>query len=151
MHFYVNLQTISNLEAQVSTLHDEFQQAHEQHKQKLAEMALLQEEERQKAIHAKEASMQQLRSDMERMTNDLKKSHQQEMDANLEKVNRGRDMAEFCCSGVEEKLSIFIYFFLIQNEVSRICAQPHQSAAAAGTWDINSFNPKWLPSLPHSM
>uniref|UniRef100_A0A3B5M0X0 Centrosomal protein 112 n=1 Tax=Xiphophorus couchianus TaxID=32473 RepID=A0A3B5M0X0_9TELE len=78
-------QTVSDLEAQVSTLHDELQQAHEQHKQKLAEMVLLQEEERQKATHAKEAAMQQLRSDMERMANDLKKSHQQEMDANLEK------------------------------------------------------------------
>lgn len=89
MHFYVNLQTVSDLEAQVSTLHDELQQAHEQHKQKLAEMVLLQEEERQKATHAKEAAMQQLRSDMERMANDLKKSHQQEMDANLEKVNKG--------------------------------------------------------------
>uniref|UniRef100_A0A3B3VPM1 Centrosomal protein 112 n=1 Tax=Poecilia latipinna TaxID=48699 RepID=A0A3B3VPM1_9TELE len=82
-------QTISDLETQVSTLHDELQQAHEQHKQKLADIALLQEEERQKATHAKEASMLQLRSDMERMANDLKKSHQQEMDANLEKVNRG--------------------------------------------------------------
>uniref|UniRef100_A0A3B5LS62 Centrosomal protein 112 n=1 Tax=Xiphophorus couchianus TaxID=32473 RepID=A0A3B5LS62_9TELE len=80
-------QTVSDLEAQVSTLHDELQQAHEQHKQKLAEMVLLQEEERQKATHAKEAAMQQLRSDMERMANDLKKSHQQEMDANLEKTN----------------------------------------------------------------
>ncbi|XP_014844248.1 PREDICTED: centrosomal protein of 112 kDa isoform X2 [Poecilia mexicana] len=80
-------QTISDLEAQVSTLHDELQQAHEQHKQKLADIALLHEEERQKATHAKEASMQQLRSDMERMANDLKKSHQQEMDANLEKTN----------------------------------------------------------------
>ncbi|XP_054891617.1 centrosomal protein of 112 kDa isoform X2 [Poeciliopsis prolifica] len=80
-------QTISDLEAQLSTLHNELQQTHEQHKQKLVEMALLQEEERQKAIHAKEASMQQLRSDMERMTNDLKKRHQQEMDANLEKTN----------------------------------------------------------------
>uniref|UniRef100_A0A3B5LRH1 Centrosomal protein 112 n=1 Tax=Xiphophorus couchianus TaxID=32473 RepID=A0A3B5LRH1_9TELE len=78
---------VSDLEAQVSTLHDELQQAHEQHKQKLAEMVLLQEEERQKATHAKEAAMQQLRSDMERMANDLKKSHQQEMDANLEKTN----------------------------------------------------------------
>ncbi|XP_023204176.1 centrosomal protein of 112 kDa isoform X1 [Xiphophorus maculatus] len=80
-------QTVSDLEAQVSTLHDELQQAHEQHKQKLAEMVLLQEEERQKETHAKEAAMQQLRSDMERMANDLKKSHQQEMDANLEKTN----------------------------------------------------------------
>ncbi|XP_014903769.1 centrosomal protein of 112 kDa isoform X2 [Poecilia latipinna] len=80
-------QTISDLETQVSTLHDELQQAHEQHKQKLADIALLQEEERQKATHAKEASMLQLRSDMERMANDLKKSHQQEMDANLEKTN----------------------------------------------------------------
>ncbi|XP_043955894.1 centrosomal protein of 112 kDa isoform X2 [Gambusia affinis] len=97
-------QTISNLEAQVSTLHDEFQQAHEQHKQKLAEMALLQEEERQKAIHAKEASMQQLRSDMERMTNDLKKSHQQEMDANLEKLIA--ELQTSACDSKEEAVRL---------------------------------------------
>lgn len=71
----------------MSSLHEELQQVHAQHKQKLAEVALLQEEERQKASLSKEASMQQLRADMERIANDLKRSHQQEMDANLEKVN----------------------------------------------------------------
>ncbi|XP_047212814.1 centrosomal protein of 112 kDa-like isoform X4 [Girardinichthys multiradiatus] len=80
-------QTISDLEAQVSSLHEELQQVHALHKQKLAEMALLQEEERQKASLNKEASMQQLRSDMERIANDLKRSHQQEMDATLHKTN----------------------------------------------------------------
>ncbi|MEQ2284056.1 hypothetical protein AMECASPLE_017671 [Ameca splendens] len=78
-------QTISDLEAQVSSLHEELQQVHALHKQNLAEMALLQEEERQKASLNKEASMQQLRSDMERIANDLKRSHQQEMDATLHK------------------------------------------------------------------
>ncbi|MEQ2262283.1 hypothetical protein XENORESO_004939, partial [Xenotaenia resolanae] len=85
-------QTISDLEAQVSSLHEELQQVHALHKQKLAEMALLQEEERQKASLNKEASMQQLRSDMERIANDLKRSHQQEMDATLHKVNMGNNV-----------------------------------------------------------
>lgn len=77
------------MEAQVSSLHEELQKVHALHKQKLAEMALLQEEERQTAALNKEASMQQLRSDMERIAKDLKRSHQQEMDATLKKVNIG--------------------------------------------------------------
>ncbi|XP_038163724.1 centrosomal protein of 112 kDa isoform X1 [Cyprinodon tularosa] len=80
-------QTISDLESQVSSLHEELQKVHALHKQKLAEMALLQEEERQTAALNKEASMQQLRSDMERIAKDLKRSHQQEMDATLKKTN----------------------------------------------------------------
>ncbi|KAM4717696.1 centrosomal protein of 112 kDa isoform 2-T2 [Anableps anableps] len=80
-------QTISDLEAQVSSLHGELQQVHAQHKQNLAEIALLQEDERQKAAISKEASIQKLRSDMERIANELKRSHQQEMDAILEKTN----------------------------------------------------------------
>uniref|UniRef100_A0A3Q2EFQ5 Centrosomal protein 112 n=1 Tax=Cyprinodon variegatus TaxID=28743 RepID=A0A3Q2EFQ5_CYPVA len=84
-------QTISDLEAQVSSLHEELQKVHALHKQKLAEMALLQEEERQTAALNKEASMHQLRSDMERIAKDLKRSHQQEMDATLKKVNKGAE------------------------------------------------------------
>ncbi|XP_036003949.1 centrosomal protein of 112 kDa isoform X2 [Fundulus heteroclitus] len=80
-------QAISDLEAQVSGLHEELQQVHALHKQKLAEMASLQEEERQQATLSKEASMQQLRSDMERIANDLRRSHQQEMEATLDKTN----------------------------------------------------------------
>ncbi|KAM6905325.1 centrosomal protein of 112 kDa [Xenentodon cancila] len=78
---------VSDLEAQVSRLREELQQAHSQHKQQLAEMALLQEKERQRAILDKDASLEQLRSDMERIRSDLEKSHQQEKDASREKTN----------------------------------------------------------------
>ncbi|XP_037544466.1 centrosomal protein of 112 kDa [Nematolebias whitei] len=80
-------QSISDLEAQVSILHEELQQAHAQQKQKLAEKAMLLEEERQKAILDKEVSLDRLRSDMERIIHDLKRNHQQEADATREKAN----------------------------------------------------------------
>lgn len=77
---------ISHLEAQVSSLCEELQGAHTQHKQQLAEMVLLREEEKQKAFLDKEASLDRLRSDMERIRSDLERSHQQEKDAAQEKV-----------------------------------------------------------------
>ncbi|XP_042249170.1 centrosomal protein of 112 kDa isoform X1 [Thunnus maccoyii] len=80
-------QTISDLEAQLSCLREELQVAHVQHKQQLAEMALLREEEKQKAFLDKEASLDRLRSDMERIHSDLERSHQQERDAAQEKTN----------------------------------------------------------------
>uniref|UniRef100_UPI0037E9BDD6 centrosomal protein of 112 kDa n=1 Tax=Semicossyphus pulcher TaxID=241346 RepID=UPI0037E9BDD6 len=80
-------QTISDLEAQLSSLHDELQGAHAQHKQQLAEMALLREEEKQKAFLDKESSLDRLRSDMERIRSDLERSHQQERDSAQEKTN----------------------------------------------------------------
>ncbi|XP_037834668.1 centrosomal protein of 112 kDa isoform X6 [Kryptolebias marmoratus] len=80
-------QSISDLEAQVSNLHEELQQVHAQQKQKLAEMAVLQEEERQRAVLDKEASLDRLRSDMERIISDLKRNHQQKTDAAHEKAN----------------------------------------------------------------
>ncbi|CAK6964763.1 centrosomal protein of 112 kDa isoform X2 [Scomber scombrus] len=80
-------QTISDLEVQLSCLHEEVQAAHVQHKQQLAEMALLREEEKQKAFLDKEASLDRLRSDMERIRSDLERNHQQERDAAQEKTN----------------------------------------------------------------
>ncbi|XP_019132830.2 centrosomal protein of 112 kDa isoform X1 [Larimichthys crocea] len=80
-------QMISHLEAQVSCLCEELQGAHTQHKQQLAEMVLLREEEKQKAFLDKEASLDRLRSDMERIRSDLERSHQQEKDAAQEKTN----------------------------------------------------------------
>ncbi|XP_028267531.1 centrosomal protein of 112 kDa isoform X2 [Parambassis ranga] len=76
-------QTISDLEAQVSSLREELQQARVQHKQ---QMALLQEEEKQRAILDK-ASLDRLRSDMEQICSDLERSHQQEKDVIREKTN----------------------------------------------------------------
>ncbi|CAJ1074972.1 centrosomal protein of 112 kDa isoform X2 [Xyrichtys novacula] len=80
-------QTISDLEAELSSLHDELQDVRAQHKQQLAEVASLREEEKQKWFLDKEASLDRLRSDMERIRSDLEKSHQQERDAAHEKTN----------------------------------------------------------------
>ncbi|KAM6966882.1 centrosomal protein of 112 kDa isoform 2-T2 [Tautogolabrus adspersus] len=91
-------QAISDLEAQLSSLHDEFQCAHAQHKQQLAEMALLREEEKQKAFLDKEASLDRLRSDMERIRSDLERSHQQERDAAQEKTNTRLKQIEKECA-----------------------------------------------------
>ncbi|XP_032392577.1 centrosomal protein of 112 kDa isoform X6 [Etheostoma spectabile] len=81
-------QTISDLEAQLSSLREEIQGAHAQHKQQLAEMALLREEETQRAFLDKEASLERLRSDMEHIRGDLERSYQQEKDAAQEKTSR---------------------------------------------------------------
>ncbi|XP_059203109.1 centrosomal protein of 112 kDa [Centropristis striata] len=80
-------QVISDLEAQSSGLREELQGAHAQHKQQLAEMALLLEEEKQKAFLEKEASLERLRSDMERIRRELEDNYQQEKDAAQEKTN----------------------------------------------------------------
>ncbi|XP_051244814.1 centrosomal protein of 112 kDa isoform X3 [Dicentrarchus labrax] len=80
-------QTISDLEAQLSSLCEELQSAHAQYKQQLAEMASLREEEKQRAFLDKEVSLDRLRSDMERIRSDLERSHQQEKDTAQEKTN----------------------------------------------------------------
>uniref|UniRef100_A0A3Q4G2N6 Centrosomal protein 112 n=1 Tax=Neolamprologus brichardi TaxID=32507 RepID=A0A3Q4G2N6_NEOBR len=69
-------QTIADLEAQLSELREDLKKAHAQHKQQLAEMALLQEEEKQRATQDKRATLDR-----------LERNHQQEKDAALEKTN----------------------------------------------------------------
>uniref|UniRef100_A0A669D8S5 Centrosomal protein 112 n=1 Tax=Oreochromis niloticus TaxID=8128 RepID=A0A669D8S5_ORENI len=69
-------QTIADLEAQLSELREDLKKAHAQHKQQLAEMALLQEEEKQRATLDKQASLDR-----------LERNHQQEKDAAHEKTN----------------------------------------------------------------
>ncbi|XP_060882474.1 centrosomal protein of 112 kDa isoform X5 [Labrus mixtus] len=91
-------QAISDLEAQLSSLHDELQCAHAQHNQQLAEMALLREEEKQKVFLDKEASLDRLRSDMERIRSDLERTHQQERDAAQEKTNTRLKQIEKECA-----------------------------------------------------
>lgn len=86
----------------MSILHEQLQQAHAQQKQKLAETAMLLEEERQKSILDKEVSLDRLRSDMERIIHDLKRNHQQEADATHEKVST-------MCEEIDE---IIAQFFL---------------------------------------
>ena len=73
----------------MSSLREDLHGANEKHKQQLAEMALLQEEEKQRAFLDREASLDRLRSDMERIRSDLEESHQQEKDAAQEKVGEG--------------------------------------------------------------
>nr|XP_020475503.1 centrosomal protein of 112 kDa isoform X2 [Monopterus albus] len=80
-------QIISDLEAQLSNLREEVQVAHIQHKQQLAEMALLREEDKQRAFKDKETSLDRLRSDMEGIRSDLERSHQQEKESAQEKTN----------------------------------------------------------------
>ncbi|XP_030590745.1 centrosomal protein of 112 kDa isoform X1 [Archocentrus centrarchus] len=80
-------QTIADLEAQLSDLREELKQARAQHKQQLADMMLLQEEEKHRAILDKQASLDRLRSDMEQIRSDLERNHQQEKDAAHEKTN----------------------------------------------------------------
>ncbi|XP_061555715.1 centrosomal protein of 112 kDa isoform X3 [Phycodurus eques] len=76
-------QTISELEAQLSCLREELQVARVQHKQQLAEMAALREEEKQRAHLDKET----LRCDTERLVRDFKRRQQQEKEAAEEKTN----------------------------------------------------------------
>ncbi|KAM9746009.1 centrosomal protein of 112 kDa isoform 2-T2 [Menidia menidia] len=97
-------QTISDLEAQVSCLREELHQAHAQHKQDLAEIALVQEEERQKAILDKETSLVRLRSDMERIRSDLERTHQQEKDATREKLIA--ELQTSVCESKEENVRL---------------------------------------------
>nr|XP_019957444.1 PREDICTED: centrosomal protein of 112 kDa isoform X1 [Paralichthys olivaceus]XP_019957445.1 PREDICTED: centrosomal protein of 112 kDa isoform X1 [Paralichthys olivaceus] len=77
-------QTISELEAQLASLRDELQGAHTQHKQQLA---LLREEEKQRALLDKEAALDRLRSEVERIHSDLERGHLQAKDAAQEKTN----------------------------------------------------------------
>ncbi|XP_071766552.2 centrosomal protein of 112 kDa [Centroberyx gerrardi] len=80
-------QTISDLEDQVAGLREELQAAHAQRKQQLTEVALLREEEKQKAAQDHEASLARLRTEMERIRSDLERSRQQEKEAAQDKTN----------------------------------------------------------------
>lgn len=71
----------------MTSLREELQEVHSNHKQQLTELASLHEEERQRAMLDKETSLDQLRSDMERIRSDLERSHQQEKNATVEKVS----------------------------------------------------------------
>lgn len=82
----VSYQRISDLEEQLAGVCEELKVARAHHKQQLAEVAKLREEEKQKAFLDKEAYQDQLRSDMERARRDLERSHEQEKEAALEKV-----------------------------------------------------------------
>lgn len=82
----VSYQRISDLEEQLAGVCEELKVARAHHKQQLAEVAKLREEEKQRAFLDKEAYQDQLRSDMDRARRDLERSHEQEKEAALEKV-----------------------------------------------------------------
>ena len=86
---FFSLQTISELEDQLSSLRDELQGAITQHKQKLAELALLREEEKQRALLDKKSALDRQRTEMEHIRSDLERSHLQAKDAAQEKVSEG--------------------------------------------------------------
>lgn len=78
------------MEAQLSSVCEELQGARAQHKQHLAGIAVLREEEKQRVLLDKEASLDQLRSGMERIRRDLERSHQQEKEAAQQMVGRAK-------------------------------------------------------------
>ncbi|XP_076020693.1 centrosomal protein of 112 kDa [Genypterus blacodes] len=80
-------QTLSDLSEELGSLREELQMCRAHHKQQLTEMALLLDEEKQKAALDKEASLEKLRTDMERIRSNLERSHQQEKDSAQEKTN----------------------------------------------------------------
>ncbi|KAM9457699.1 centrosomal protein of 112 kDa isoform 3-T3 [Clarias gariepinus] len=80
-------QTITELESQVHTLREELLAAHAQRKQQLSELGLLREEERQRAAQEQEVALGRIRSEMERVRQDLERSHTAERELALEKAN----------------------------------------------------------------
>lgn len=78
------------MEAQLSSVCEELQGARAQHKQHLAEMGAHREEEKKRMFLDKEATLDQLRSDMECLRRDLEKTHQQEKEAAHQMVGRAK-------------------------------------------------------------
>ncbi|KAA0705226.1 Centrosomal protein of 112 kDa [Triplophysa tibetana] len=80
-------QTVSDLESQVHSLRKELLAAHSQRKQQLIELGLLREEERQRSAHDQQMTLERLRSEMDQMRQDLKKTHEAERELTQEKNN----------------------------------------------------------------
>ena len=70
-----SLQNIAQLEDQVHSLREDLLQAHAQRKQQLMELGVLREEERQRAAQEQEATLGRLRVEMERLKQELEKTH----------------------------------------------------------------------------
>lgn len=68
------------------TLREELLAAHSQRKQQLSELGLLREEERQRAAQEQEAALGRVRAEMERVRQDLERSHSAERELAQEKV-----------------------------------------------------------------
>ncbi|KAF7698218.1 centrosomal protein of 112 kDa isoform X3 [Silurus meridionalis] len=80
-------QTISELESQVHTLREELLAAHSQRKQQLTELGLQREEERQRAAQEQEVALGRVRAEMDRVRQDLERSHTAERELAQEKAN----------------------------------------------------------------
>lgn len=68
------------------TLREELLAAHSQKKQQLSELGLLREEERQRAAQEQEVALGRVRAEMERVRQDLERSHTAERELAQEKV-----------------------------------------------------------------
>ncbi|XP_064171281.1 centrosomal protein of 112 kDa isoform X2 [Anguilla rostrata] len=80
-------QNIAQLEAQVHGLREDLLQAHGQRKQQLMELGVLREEERQRAAQEQEAMLGRLRAEMDRLKQDLERTHAADKEAALGKSN----------------------------------------------------------------
>lgn len=68
------------------TLREELLAAHSQRKQQLSELGLLREEERQHAAQEQELALGRVRAEMDRVRQDLERSHTAERELAQEKV-----------------------------------------------------------------
>ncbi|XP_078385152.1 centrosomal protein of 112 kDa isoform X2 [Cetorhinus maximus] len=80
-------QTIAELESQVHQLREELIQVNSRRKQQLVELGLLREEEKQKALHDHEATVNKLKAEMERMKLELQKTNAAEIEHAVEKTS----------------------------------------------------------------
>lgn len=80
-------QIISDMESQIHSLREELIQVNTQRKQQLVELGLLRDEEKQKAALDREAAVNKLKADSEKMILELKKTHAAETEMALEKAN----------------------------------------------------------------
>lgn len=80
----VSRQRIADLEEQLTGVCEELRAARAHHKQQLAEMAKLREEERQKALLEREEQQEQL----QQHRRDMERSHQRQREEAQEKVGR---------------------------------------------------------------
>ncbi|XP_072414988.1 centrosomal protein of 112 kDa isoform X4 [Chiloscyllium punctatum] len=80
-------QTITELESQVHQLREELIQVNSQRKQQLVELGLLREEEKQRALHDHETTVNKLKAEMERMKLEIQKTNAAEMEHVVERTS----------------------------------------------------------------
>uniref|UniRef100_A0A3B1K6B8 Centrosomal protein 112 n=1 Tax=Astyanax mexicanus TaxID=7994 RepID=A0A3B1K6B8_ASTMX len=95
-------QTISDLEVQVQALREEVLEVQAQRKQQLSELTVLREEERQRAAQDQDAAVSRVRAEMERVRQDLEKTHTAERERAQEKAVA--ELQTALCSVKEESI-----------------------------------------------